>query len=76
MVRVRYIPPSDPAGEAEKLRPALLALESWRDRYSPASPQFWAMIEAKDALNRVARLMCGKPLTDPPPTPLSSGSPR
>src|SRR5689334_6177115 len=62
MARVRYVPPLDPKAEVERLRPALQALESWRDRYSPGGEVFWALNEAKDALDKVAVLMCGAPL--------------
>jgi hypothetical protein len=73
MVRIRYIPPQDPRQEVEKLRSALAALEGWRGCYSPASPQYWALNDAKAALNKVAELMWGTPLTSPHPTYPSSG---
>ena len=52
MVRVRYVPLSDPDAEAAKLKQTLDLLESWRDRYHPASPQFWAIVEAKAAIRK------------------------
>jgi hypothetical protein len=61
MVRVRYVPLPDPPGEAAKLRPAIELLESWRDRYHPASAQFWAIVEAKSALKKVRDLLDAEP---------------
>lgn len=65
MVRVRYVPPQNPKAEVERLRSALEALEEWRLRYAPGSDQYWAIHDARAALNKVAVALAGEPLTRP-----------
>lgn len=66
MVRVRYVPPRDRSAQVEKLRPAFDALSDWRLCYPPGSSVYWSIVEARDALNKVAKELNGEPLFTPP----------
>lgn len=67
MVRVRYIPLADPQGEVERLRPTYDILAEWRGRYGPGTEQYWAIVEARGALDKVAQALTGAKLYEPPP---------